>query len=135
MMRYFEVAVASNFSFLRGASHPEELMLQAAHTGLAGIGLSDRNSVAGVVRAHLIKREKELALAYHPGARLVFADGTPDILVYPRDRPAWGRLCRLLTRGNLRAKKADCILHLDDLFEHIEALELIVMERSTLHFP
>jgi error-prone DNA polymerase len=131
MPRYLEFAVASNFSFLRGASHAEELMLQAAHIGLDGLGLCDRNSVAGVVRGHLIKREKELALAYHPGARLVFADGTPDILAYPRDRPAWGRLCRLLTRGNLRAEKGDCILLLDDLMEHIDGLELIVMERST----
>jgi len=130
-MRYFEFALASNFSFLRGASHPEELMLQAAHIGLDGLGLSDRNSVAGVVRAHLIKREKELSLAYHPGARLVFADGTPDILAYPRDRPAWGRLCRLLTRGNLRAQKGDCILYLNDLIEHGEGLELLVMETST----
>jgi len=131
MSEYFEFAAASNFSFLRGASHPEELMLQAAHIGLTGLGLCDRNSVAGVVRAHLIKREHQLALAYHPGTRLVFADGTPDILAYPRDRPAWGRLCRLLTRGNLRAKKGDCLLCLDDLLEHIEGLELIVMERST----
>src|ERR1700730_15092362 len=128
---YLEFAVASNFSFLRGASHPEELMLQAIHVGLDGIGLCDRNSVAGVVRAHLVKREKELSLAYHPGARLVFADDTPDILAYPRDRPAWGRLCRLLTHGNLRAKKGDCILYLDDLLEHIEGLELVVMETST----
>ena len=90
MPRYLEFAVASNFSFLRGASHPEELMLQAAHVGLDGLGLCDRNSVAGVVRAHLIKREQELALAYHPGARLVFADGTPDILAYPRDRAGLG---------------------------------------------
>ena len=134
-MRYLEFAVASNFSFLRGASHPEELMLQAAHVELDGIGLCDRNSVAGVVRAHLIKREKELPLAYHPGARLVFADGTPDILAYPRDRPAWGRLCRLLTRGNLRAKKGSCILYRNDLLDHIEGLELIVMEGSTRDFP
>jgi error-prone DNA polymerase len=131
MLRYLEFAVASNFSFLRGASHAEELMLQAAHIGLDGIGLCDRNTVAGVVRAHLIKREQKLALAYHPGARLVFADGTPDILAYPRDRPAWGRLCRLLTRGNLRAEKGECILYLDDLLELIDGLELIVMERST----
>ena len=131
MRSYLEFAVASNFSFLRGASHPEELMLQAAHIGLAGIGLCDRNSVAGVVRAHLIKREKGLTLAYHPGARLVFADGTPDILVYPRDRPAWGRLCRLLTRGNLRAKKGECLLYVSDLLEHIGGLELIVMDGST----
>ncbi|HEY7663943.1 MAG TPA: error-prone DNA polymerase [Xanthobacteraceae bacterium] len=135
MPRYFEFAVASNFSFLRGASHAEELMLQAAHIGLDGLGMCDRNSVAGVVRAHLIKREKELALAYHPGARLVFADGTPDILAYPRDRPAWGRLCRLLTRGNLRAEKGDCILLLDDLMEHIDGLELVVMEASTRATP
>ncbi len=131
MTRYLEFAVASNFSFLRGASHAEELMLQAAHVGLDGIGLADRNSVAGVVRAHLIKREQKLSLAYHPGARLVFADGTPDILAYPRDRPAWGRLCRLLTAGNLRAEKGDCILLLDDLLEHIDGLELIVMENAT----
>ena len=88
-MRYFEFAVASNFSFLRGASHPEELMVQAVHVGLAGVGLCDRNSVAGVVRAHLAKREQNLPLRYHPGARLVISDGTPDILVYPRDRPGW----------------------------------------------
>jgi error-prone DNA polymerase len=131
MPRYFEFAVASNFSFLRGASHAEELMLQAAHIGLDGLGLCDRNSVAGVVRAHLIKREQELTLAYHPGARLVFADGTPDILAYPRDRAAWGRLCRLLTSGNLRAEKGECILYRDDLLEHIDGLELIVMETST----
>ena len=103
MPRYLEFAAASNFSFLRGASHAEELMLQAAHIGLDGLGLCDRNSVAGVVRAHLIKREQELALAYHPGARLVFVDGTPDILAYPRDRDAWGRLwcgeCRNGTRA------------------------------------
>ncbi len=135
MTRYIEFAAASNFSFLRGASHPEELMLQASALGLSGLGLCDRNSVAGVVRAHLIRREQKLALAYHPGARLVFADGTPDILVYPRDRAGWGRLCRLLTRGNLRAEKGECILTLDDLLEHIDGLELIVMERSTWELP
>ncbi len=131
MTRYLEFAVASNFSFLRGTSHPEELMLQAGEIGLDGVGLCDRNSLAGVVRAHVLKREKKLPLAYHPGARLVFADGTPDILAYPRDRPAWGRLCRLLTRGNLRARKGDCLLYLDDLLELVDGLELIVMERSS----
>jgi len=131
IMRYLEFAVASNFSFLRGASHPEELMVQAASIGLAGIGLCDRNSVAGVVRAHLAKREQNLPLRYHPGARLVFADGTPDILAYPRDRAGWGRLTRLLTVGNLRAEKGDCILHLDDLLAHAFGLELVVMEKSS----
>jgi error-prone DNA polymerase len=125
---YLEFAVASNFSFLRGASHPEELMVQAQRAGLAGIGLCDRNSVAGVVRAHLAKREQNLTLRYHPGARLVFADGTPDILAYPRDRAAWGRLTRLLTVGNLRGKKGECILTLDDLLAHAFGLELVVMD-------
>ncbi|HEX5779513.1 MAG TPA: error-prone DNA polymerase, partial [Xanthobacteraceae bacterium] len=134
-MSYVEFACASNFSFLRGASHPEELALQADAIGLKGLGLCDRNSVAGVVRAHVLKREKELPLRYHPGARLVFADETPDILAYPRDRPAWGRLCRLLTRGNLRAEKGDCILYLDDLLEFAEGLELIVMPESTRDTP
>ena len=79
------------------------------------------------MRAHLAKREQNLPLKYHPGARLVFADGTPDILAYPRDRAGWGRLTRLLTLGNLRAEKGDCILHLDDLLAHSFGLELIVM--------
>src|SRR6187455_3547300 len=126
-MRYLEFAAASNFSFLRGASHPEELMVQAASIGLAGLGLCDRNSVAGVVRAHLAKHEQNLTLRYHPGARLVFADDTPDILVYPRNRAGWGRLTRLLTLGNLRAEKGECILRLDDLLSHVFGLELIVM--------
>lgn len=130
-MRYLEFAAASNFSFLRGASHPEELMVQAASIGLAGLGLCDRNSVAGVVRAHLAKREQNLTLHYHPGARLVFADGTPDILAYPRNRAGWGRLTRLLTLGNLRAEKGNCILHLDDLLSHAFGLELIAMGGPT----
>ena len=100
-------------------------MVQAAHIGLAGIGLCDRNSVAGVVRAHLARREQNLSLRYHPGARLVFADGTPDVLVYPCNRAGWGRLCRLLTAGNLRAEKGNCILRLDDLLAHAFGLELI----------
>ena len=129
-MRYLEFAVVSNFSFLRGASHPEELMVQAAYAGLAGIGMCDRNSVAGVVRAHLAKREQNLPLRYHPGARLVFADGTPDVLAYPRNRAGWGRLCRLLTAGNLRAKKGDCALYFDDLLAHIFGLELIALGGS-----
>ena len=134
-MRYLEFAVASNFSFLRGASHPEELMMQAAHAGLTGLGLCDRNTVAGVVRAHLAKREHRLPLRYHPGARLVFADGTPDILAYPKNRAGWGRLTRLLTIGNLRGKKGECILTRDDLIAHAFGLELVVMASSSAPIP
>jgi DNA-directed DNA polymerase III PolC len=131
MAQYIEFAVTSNFSFLRGASHPEELMAESARLKISGIGLADRNSVAGVVRAHVAKRESELQLAYHPGARLVFADGTPDILAYPRNRAGWGRLCRLLTLGNRRAEKGDCILDSDDLLAHAEDLELVLMPQNT----
>ena len=134
-VRYVELAALSNFSFLRGASHPEQLMWQATHLGLAGLGLCDRNSVAGVVRAHLLKREEKLAPRYHPGARLVFADDTPDILAYPRNRAGWGRLCRLLTRGNLRAEKGECILYFEDLIDHLDGHELVVMPEGTREAP
>src|SRR5580704_10928968 len=97
---YAELAVTTNFSFLRGASHPEELVTHAKRLGLVGIGIADRNSVAGVVRAHMAAQTAGLRLAV--GARLAFADGTPDILAYPRDRTAWGRLTRLLSRGKRR---------------------------------
>jgi error-prone DNA polymerase len=126
--RYAEFAVTTNFSFLRGASHPEELVEQAKALGLAAIGIADRNSVAGVVRAH-VKADAE-GFRIVPGARLVFADGTPDILAYPSDRAAWGRLTRLLSKGKLKAEKGDCILHLSDLIERIEGLHLIVMPPS-----
>jgi error-prone DNA polymerase len=122
---YAELAVTTNFSFLRGASRPEELVACAKRLGLAGIGVADRNSVAGVVRAHMAANEKGLRLAI--GARLVFADGTPDILAYPRDRAAWGRLTRLLSLGKRRAEKGDCILRLADLVDFIAGLNLIVM--------
>jgi error-prone DNA polymerase len=122
---YAELAVTTNFSFLRGASHPEELVAGAKRLGLDGIGIADRNSVAGVVRAHMAANQAGLRLAV--GARLVFADGTPDILSFPRDRTAWGRLTRLLSLGKLRAQKGDCILGLADLVDFIEGLNLIVM--------
>jgi len=99
-----ELAVTTNYSFLHGASHPHELVREAHALGLSAIGIADRNSVAGVVRAHVEAAECGLRLLV--GARLVFSDDTPDILAYPRDRAAWGRLCRLLTLGNRRAERA-----------------------------
>ncbi len=117
---YAELMTTSNFSFLRSGSHPEELVSAAMALGLAGIGIADRNSFAGVVRgyvAHRDLRETNPAFRYVVGVRLVFADGTPDIIAYPSDRAAYGRLCRLLTRGNLRGGKGNCLLHFDDLPE------------------
>ncbi|RAI29927.1 error-prone DNA polymerase, partial [Rhodoplanes elegans] len=125
MTAYAELAVTTNFSFLRGASHPEELVVQAKALGLAALGVADRNSVAGVVRAHEAAKEHGVRLAV--GARLVFADGTPDILAYPRDRAAWGRLTRLLTLGKRRAGKGECTLHLDDLITSAEGFNLIIL--------
>ena len=134
MSRYVEFAAASNFSFLRGASHPEELVAQGIELRLSGIGIADRNSVAGVVRAHVYLRENsqkaaDFRLAY--GARLVFEDATPDILAYPRNRAGWGRLCRLLTLGNLRAEKGDCRLRFPDLLDWTRDIQLIVMSSNS----
>src|SRR5262245_11764457 len=125
MSAYAELAVTTNFSFLRGASKAEELVLQAKKLGLKGLGIADRNSVAGVVRAHHMAKVVGVKIAV--GARLVFSDGSPDILAYPEDREAWGRLTRLLTVGKDRAEKGDCILGLPDLLEEVQGLNLIVM--------
>ena len=133
---YAELAVTSNFSFLRGASSPEELVKQAIALGLRGIGIADRNSVAGVVCAHVTVREMRRSgdaalpadFRVAAGARLVFDDGqTPDILAYPQDRAAWGRLTRLLSRGKLRGEKGECRLGLPDLIDHAQGMNLIVM--------
>src|SRR5208283_3617888 len=136
--RFAELAAMTNFSFLRGASHPEELVAQAARLGLAGLGIADRNSLAGVVRAHVFARENKASigtLRVVTGARLGFTDGTPDILAYPRDRAAYGRLSRLLTQGNLRAPKGQCQLTLDDLIGHAPGLQIIVMEEPSPPSP
>ena len=126
MSAYAELAVTSNFSFLRGASQPEELVKQAKALGLTGLAIADRNSVSGVVRAHGAANQEQLRIAV--GTRLVFDDGsTPDILAYPSDRAAWGRLTRLLSLGKRRAEKGGCLLGLPDLLQFIEGLNLIVM--------
>jgi error-prone DNA polymerase len=134
MTGFAEFGAISNFSFLRGASHPEELVAMAHALGYAGLGLADRNSLAGVVRAFTYARErlpKDTPFRVVTGARLVFSDGTPDILAYPRDRKAYGRLTRLLTTGNLRAEKGSCLLFADDLLAHAAGLQLVVMEGSS----
>jgi error-prone DNA polymerase len=109
---YVELAVTSNFSFLRGASHPHELVERAAALGYRAIGLADRNTVAGMVRAHVAAKQAGIRLV--PGCRLVTVDGI-EVLAYPADRAAWGRLCRVLTVGKRRAEKGDCLLTVADL--------------------
>jgi error-prone DNA polymerase len=112
MSAYAELAVTTNFSFLRGASHPQELVARADALGLAAIGIADRNSFAGVVRAYDEARKRKIKLLV--GIRLVTADGF-EVLAYPIDRIAYGRLCRMITAGNLKAKKGECHLNFEDI--------------------
>ncbi len=124
---YVEFAVQSNFSFLRGASRPEELVVAAQMLGFQAIGLADRNTVAGVVRAW--SQSKATRFPYHPGCRLSFADGTPDVLAYPRDREGWGYLCRLLTQANIRdeSEKGASLVYRDDLIQWGDRMALAVI--------
>ena len=116
---YVELQAATNFSFLRGASHPEELVQTAAALGLGAIGIVDRNSLAGVVRAWSAARDLGAHAGFRAftGCRLDFADGTPSLLCYPSDREAYGRLTRLLTVGQRRAIKGACELHWEDYLQ------------------
>lgn len=139
-MRFAEPIAATNFSFLRGASHPAEMVETAINLGLAGIGIADRNSVAGVVRAWAALRdvrEEQPGLDFKliAGARLVFADDTPDVIAYPTTRRGWGHLMRLLSTGNLRAEKGGCQLCLTDLAEQAADLALILLYRPYLGWP
>ena len=132
--RYAELGAATNYSFLRGASHPEEMVARAAELGLTGLGVADRNSLAGVVRAHVFARENKAALGgmrVVAGARLVLRDGSPELLAYPSDRAAYGRLCRLLSTGNLRAPKGECWLDLADVLAFGQGLQLIALPGKT----
>ncbi|ACE93300.1 DNA polymerase III protein, alpha subunit [Rhizobium etli CIAT 652] len=154
---FFEIGARTNFSFLEGASSPEEMVLQAAYLRLGGLGIADRNSVAGVVRAHAQAEQIEeryknrdaiLAEAektgkkegiFHPiriqpGARLVFSDDTPDILAYPCNRRGWANLCRLLSAGNLKeeAVKGSCILTEAELMEWGDEMMLALVADRTL---
>jgi error-prone DNA polymerase len=130
---YAEIGITTNFSFLRGGSHPQAYVHRASELRLPVIGIADHNTLAGVVRAY-----KELGnpvVQYRPklliGSRLVFMDDTPDILVYPANREAYGRLCRLLTRGKRGddTGKGECHLKLDDLLEFAEGQLLVLTLR------
>src|SRR6185312_3903765 len=130
---YAEIGITTNFSFLRGGSDPRAYVHQASELGIPAIGIADHNTLAGVVRAYKeldnpeVKHKPKLLI----GARIVFIDGTPDILVYPRDRAGYGRLCQLLTRGKrgddiTRIEKGECHLRLDDLLEFAEGQLLVL---------
>jgi error-prone DNA polymerase len=140
MTPYAELQCASNFSFLRGASHAEELVTQAKHLGIAALAITDRNTLAGVVRAHAAAKDMDLKMIV--GARLELENAA--LLAYPTNRAAYGRLCRLLSLGQRRAIKGQCILTLEDVYEHAEGLIFALLPqcadqlesiRKSLHAP
>ncbi len=122
--RYAELQVTSNFSFLRGGSHPWELVERAARLGLAAIAITDRNSVAGIVRAHQAAQEAGIRLIV--GARLDLRDGM-SLLAFPEDRAAYARLTTLLTLGKRRAPKGECHLDYPDLVCHGAGLVVVLL--------
>jgi len=119
---YTDLHVTSNFSFLRGASHPEELVARAAALGHEAVAVTDVNTLSGIVRAHVAAKEAGIRLVV--GCRLALDF---SVLVYPTDRAAYGRLCRLLTLGKRRATKGECDLGLYDLVEHNQGLLAVVV--------
>ena len=128
MTPYAELQVTSNFSFLRGASHPRELVERAKRLGHSAIAITDRNSLAGVVRAHAAAKEHQFRLVI--GCRLDLTDA-PSLLCYPTDRAAYGRLSRLLTRGKRRAAKGECHLAYADVVEHGAGQVMVALPPET----
>src|SRR3954468_18774389 len=116
---YAELDVTSNFSFLRGASHPDELVYTAAELGYRAIALTDRHTLAGVVRAHAAAKSCGMKLIV--GARVPLVDG-PELVLWARNRAGYARLCRLLTLGKRRAEKAQCTLKMADFLGENEDL-------------
>ncbi len=120
---YAELQVTSNFSFLRGASHPEELVERAAALGYRAMALTDRNTLAGVVRAYQAARRT--GLRFIAGARLDLQDG-PSLLCLPAAREGYGRLARLITRGRRRAPKGECLLKREDVAQAAGAGQIFI---------
>lgn len=136
--KYAELCVTTNFTFLTGASHPEEMMSRAAKLGLAAVAITDRNSLAGVVRAYSalkeLKREAEgrVVPKLIVGCRLVLRDSSVEWLALPRDKAAYQRLTRLLTLGKRRAEKGECFLDLNDVLEGGVGMTLIALPQKAL---
>ncbi len=127
-VRYVELHCKTNFSFLEGASHPNELVTEAARLGYAGMAITDRNSLAGVVRAHVAAKEVGLKLLI--GAEITMVDSSQPVLLWAMNRDGYGRLCRLLTRGRRQAPKGECHLAFTDVAEHSSGLLLGALSPS-----
>jgi error-prone DNA polymerase len=122
--RYAELHCQTNYSFLRGASHPDELVHRAAELGYAALAITDHNSLAGIVRAYVAAKAGGLKLLI--GAEITPEDALP-VLLYAPDRRAYGRLARLITRGRRSAEKGDCLLHFRDVAEHADGVLAVVL--------
>lgn len=136
-MKYAELQITSNFSFLRGGSHPEELVERAIELGYSNIAITDRNTMAGVVRAYMalkkaIALDKSIGLKFIPACRLDLLDG-PSLLAYPTNIKAWSRLSGILTRGNLRTEKGKCEIYKQDVFDNAEDIIFIVIPPNQLN--
>jgi error-prone DNA polymerase len=129
-MEYTELENTSNFSFLRGASHPEELVDYAASLGYTEIGITDWNSLAGIVRAHSAGKVSGIRLL--PASRLQLQDGSP-LLAYPTNIEGYTQLSGLLTTGNLREEKGKCKLYKADVFEQLKDIRLIAIPPTSLN--
>ncbi len=128
-MKYAELQVTSNFSFRRGGSHPEELVDLAADLAYSAIAITDRNTVAGLVRAYVTAKER--GIKFIPAVRLDLLDG-PSLLAYPKDKSAYARLSALLTLGNMRAEKEKCYLYRKDVYAHAEGSFFVVIPPEEL---
>jgi error-prone DNA polymerase len=129
-MKYTELQVTTNFSFLRGASHPEEFIEQAASFGYKEIGITDRNSLAGIVRAHVAAKSMDIRLL--PACRIDLLDG-PSLLVFPSNLDGYSQLSGLLSTGNLRAEKGECHLYKTDVYRKLKDINLIALAPVTLN--
>jgi error-prone DNA polymerase len=128
-MEYTELQVTSNFSFLRGASHPEELIEEAARMGYKKIAITDHNTLAGIVRAHAQARKHPIEII--PACRLNLMDGA-SLLAYPTDTESYGRLSALLSLGNLRTEKGSCELYKRDVYEYAKGIIFIAVPPESL---
>ncbi len=129
-MGYTELQVTTNFSFLTGASHPEELVEHAAVLGYTAIGITDRNTLAGIVRAYAAAKKKGIRIIV--GCRLDLADGF-SLLAYPVNKEAYSRLSNLLTLGNRRTEKGKCLLYKEDVYLHAKDMKLVLLPPAELN--
>ncbi len=129
-MNYTELQVTSNFSFLRGASHPDELVEHAVALGYTAIAITDRNSFAGIVRAHVAAKKKGIRIIV--GCRLDLLDGI-SLLAYPTTIQAYSQLSNLLTLGNRRAEKGECHLYKKDIYQYAAGIKFILVPPERLN--